>query len=276
MLDKFIYEDHLGRRFSGLENGVYLNYSELRDYSWSYDKLNDRITRFYRPITNRKMPLMVVGQTEEIAHTSMNRLLELAETDINARKPGKIYVGDYYTNAYITGSKKSKYLIEKRVCKIDLTITSDNPAWYREKQYTFLPGSGDNSALAGGVDYPFDYAHDYALALVGRRVVNEAIGSSAFRLLIYGEAVNPTVVIGGNLYGINGTVKRGETLLIDSLTKTITLTTAAGAKINWFDKRVRESYIFEPILAGSSIVSWLAVFGFDLTIIEERSEPRWI
>lgn len=275
MLDNFIYEDHRGRRFVGLENGIYLNYSDLRDYTWSYDTINSRISRFYRPITSRKLPLQVAGQTEAEAIAAKNQLLEFAETDIMAKRPGKVYVGDYYTNGFITGSAKGSYLINKRICTIDLTLTSDDPAWYRETLYTFIPGSNTESDISDGVDYPFDYAYDYALSLLGRRIVCDAIGSSAFKMRIYGEIANPSILIGSHLYQVNGLVKRGEMLLIDSTTKTITLTTAQGTQINWFDKRERSSYVFEPIPTGQNIVGWSGTFGFDLTIIEERSEPRW-
>lgn len=275
MLDQFIYEDHLGRRFVGLDNGVYLNYNDLRDYAWSYDTINSRISRFYRPVTNRKLPLMVAGRSEAEAIYTKNRLLELAETDIMSRQPGKVYIGNYYSYGYITGSAKSEYLINRQVCKIDLTFTSDNPAWYSEKTHVFIPGSNTESDITGGIDYPYDYSHDYALSLVGRRITCDAIGSSAFKLLIYGECNNPSVLVGDHLYAVNGLVRQNETLLIDSVNKTITLTTAQGFKVNWFDKRERTSYIFEPIPTGQSIVGWAGTFGFDLTIIEERSEPRW-
>ena len=46
MLENFVYENHLGQRFVGLENGVYLNENELRDYAWEYDVINNRISRF--------------------------------------------------------------------------------------------------------------------------------------------------------------------------------------------------------------------------------------
>lgn len=275
MLDNFIYEDHLGRLFNGLENKVYLNYSDLRDYSWSYDTINSRISRFYRPVTNRKIPLVIYCGSDKEAITVKNRLLELAETDIEARLPGKIYIGNYYTNGYITASKKSDYLVTKRLCKLDLTLTSDDPAWYREQRYPFAPHSDNIIDVGGGTDHPYDYPYDYAVTLKGRNIVCDSIGSNAFKLLIYGEAVNPSVVIGGHTYTIRGTVGAGETLLIDSLTKTITLITATGTRVNWFDKRDRENYIFEPIPAGTHTVSWLGSFGFDLTVIEKRSEPRW-
>ena len=274
MLDKFIYEDHLGRRFVGLENGVYLNYSQLRDYSWGYDTINSRISRFYRPITDREIPLVVVGKTDDEAIAAKNRLLELAETDIEAMLPGKIYVGEYYTNGYITSSKKRNFLITKRHCNIDLTLTSDDPAWYREQTQSFIPVAG-SSAEGSGTDYPYDYPFDYAVSQTAQNIVCDSIRSNAFRVRIYGPAVNPSIMIAGHVYAVNGTIGSGETLLIDSLTKKITLTKADGKKENWFDNRSRESYIFEEIPSGQHTVIWNESFGFDLTIIEKRSEPRW-
>lgn len=277
MLENFIFENHLGQRFVGLENGVYLNYNDLRDYAWSYDTINSKISRFYRPITNHKLPLVVYCNTDRKAIEVKNRLLELAEADIEAKIPGKIYVGDYYINGYITASKKGNYLITKRLCNIELTLTSDDPAWYRERTYTFLPTS-DNTvgvAVGGGTDYPYDYKYDFALSLVGQRIVCDSVGDNAFKLRIYGATENPTISISGHNYTVNGYLGGGESVLIDSLNKTITLTTATGGNINWFDKRSRESYIFEPIPAGQNAVSWNGTFGFDLTVIEKRSEPRW-
>ena len=274
MLEKFIYENHLGKRFYGLENGVYLNYSDLRDYSWSYDTMNSRISRFYRSITDRKLPLVVVGKSENEAVAVKNKLSELAEADIEAMIPGKIFVGDYYTQGYITASSKSEYLINKRYCKIDMTLTSDDPAWYLEQTYRFLPTP---SSVAGeGYDYPFDYTYDYETkARTTQNIECDSVRANAFRLVIYGAVSNPSIKIGGHKYSINGAIGTGETLVIDSLTKKITLTSQTGQKINWFDRRNRDSYIFEPIPAGRNNISWDGSFGFDLTVIEKRSEPRW-
>ena len=272
-IDEFIFENHLGQRFEGLPNRVYLNQSDLRDYSWSFDTINNRISRFYRDTTSRKIPLVVYCKSGDEAVSVMNRLHELAEADIVEMIPGKIIVGDYYTTGYITASVKSNYLIRRKYCKIELTLTSDDPAWYREHTHPFLPGT--ENGFIGGVDYPFDYRFDYALSMNGRKIVCNSVGSSAFKMLIYGEATNPAVVINGHTYTVNGTIAKGETLLIDSLNKTITLTTASGKKINWFDKRGREEYIFEPLPAGQSTITWSGAFGFDLTVVEKRSEPKW-
>lgn len=276
MLDSFIFENHLGHRFVGLENNVYLNESELRDYSWDYDVINNRISRFYRSIKDRKLPLVVMCTTTEEAAEVKNRLLELAEADIATNQPGTIYVGGYYTKGFITASKKSEYLISGRYCKIELILTSDNPAWFREEGHSFRPvGNSDGSAAVSGTDYPYDYPYDYALALSNSRIVCDTAGSNAFKLRIYGPVIDPSVLVGTHKYAVTGSVGEGETLLIDSLSKTITLTTAQGNTQNWFHRRGRENYIFEPIPPGVQLVNWSGLFGFDLTIIEERSEPKW-
>jgi hypothetical protein len=272
LLDKFIYENHFGQRFD--EDCVYLNYSDLRDYSWNYNTMNGRISGFYRSITGRKLPLVIVGKNGDEATAIKNRLFEIAEADVVSNIPGKVISGEYYTQGFITASAKSKYLINKRFCKIDLTLTSDDPAWYREKTQSFIPGVID-SAQGSGTDYPYEYKFDYEVSMAAQNLYCDSLISSAFRLRIFGAAVNPSITIGGHVYSVNGSIGAGESILIDSLRKTITLTKADGTKVNWLDKRNRDSYIFEEIPSGNNTVTWNESFGFDLTVIEKRSEPRW-
>lgn len=276
MLENFIFENHLGQRFDGLANGIYLNTNELRDYSWSYDVINNRISRFYRQPTERKLPLLVSCRTVEQAASVKNRLLELAEADIDAMQPGKFYVGDYYTTGFITQSKKSDYRITGRYCAIELTLTSAEPAWSRETTHVFGGAKDLDQTDRSGIDYPYDYAFDYSVSSTSRQIVCDSVRGNKFRMRIYGEALNPSVIIGGHVYKVNGTIRAGESLVIDSLAKTITLNTASGTKVNWFNNRSREDYIFEPIPAGLNNILYNGAFTFDLTIIEERSEPKWI
>lgn len=275
MLDNFIFENHLEQRFVGLENGVYLNYNDLRDYSWSYETINNRISRFYMATKNRKIPLVVCCDSDEKAINIKNRLHELAEADVVARIPGRIYVGDFYTNGYITGSSKSNYLVKKRLCNLNLTLTSDDPAWYKERKYVFGNSSENTVSGSGSGDYPYDYPYDYAVMLRARDILCDTITDNAFRLKIYGAVTDPVVTINAHDYMVRGTVGAGESLLIDSLTKTITHTNANGEKTNWFDRRGREDYIFQPIPSGRNAVRWSGAFPFDLTVIEKRSEPKW-
>ena len=275
MLDNFVYVDHIGRRFSGLENGVYINENDMRDYDWKYSTINGRLSSFHRDVTTRNLPLTLVHKTGAEALVVRHKLLELAEGDIAAMIPGKIYIGEYYTLGYITGSKKGSYLVNDRYMTLDLKVTSDDPMWYREKRYVFSATDEGTAIGANGADYPYDYPYDYAVALNGRTINNSAITSSAFRVTIYGQATNPAITINDHTYMINGTVSAGEFVVIDSLQKRITHNDGNGKETSWFDLRGREDYIFEPIPAGMNVVNWVGDFGFDLTVIEKRSEPAW-
>ena len=275
MLENFIFENHLGQRFEGLVNGVYLNSNDLRDYRWNYDIINNRISRFYRSTTDRKLPLTVICKTDAEAVKVKNRLMEIADVDIEAMLPGKIIVGEYYTRGYITASVKSDYMNKKRLCKIVLTLTSEDPVWYREETYSFFAnGATQGSGSGVGKDYPWEYQREYVKPHSASVTCN-SVRDNAFVMKIYGEITDPIVSIGGHSYAVNGTVKAGETLLINSLTKTITLNKATGEKENWFDMRDRSNYIFEPIPPGKHLVLKNGSFGVDLTVIEKRSEPKW-
>lgn len=274
LLDQFIYEDHYGRQFRGLEQGVFLNESELRDYSWNYDTINSRISRFYQGVTKRSIPLVFACESDETIVAVRNRLLELTETDVEARIPGKIRIGDYYTTGFITGSKKSKYLLNKRYCEVDLTLTSEDPTWYRETTHYFTVGDTE-STTDGGIDYPYDYTYDYVERMTGRSIYCDSVGDNAFRMTIYGVTTNPTIIVGNHTYKLNGNIGSGERVVIDGLNKTIVLTSSNGVKTNWFDKRDRNNYIFEPIPSGTHAVAYSGSFSFELTIIEKRREPKW-
>jgi hypothetical protein len=276
MLDRFIFENHLGQRFDGLANGVYLNSSELRDYAWNYEAINNRISRFYRSIRSRKIPLIVKCNSLQNATQVKNKLLELAEADVYALLPGKVYINGYYTTGYITASTKKDYLINPQYCRIELTLTSAEPAWYTEKTHVFSTKADSTSIIGAGADYPYDYPYDYAVFIKNKQIVCDSVVSNKFKIRIYGEATDPTITIADHQYMVNGMIKAGESLLIDGLNKTITLTTAQGNQINWFNKRNRASYIFEPIQPGINDVRYNGSFNFDLTIVEERSEPKWI
>ena len=278
MLENFVFENHLGQRFEGLANGVYLRSNDLRNYAWDYDTINNRISRFFRSVTQKKLPLSVCCNTKEEADAVKNRLLDLAEAYIAAVLPGKVCVGDYYITGYITESKKSNYRIHGRYCDIDLVLTSATSTWNRETLYAFngsnVTGPSGGSAT-DGLDYPFDYKYDYTTSTTTKQIAADSVRNSNFRLRIYGEATDPSVMINGHVYRVYGRIRPGETLVIDSLNKTIILTTATGSKINWFANRDRQSYVFEPIPAGMNSVLYNGAFKFDLTVIEERSEPRW-
>lgn len=211
MLDKFIFENHLGQRFEGLPNRVFMNYSDLRDYSWSFDTINNRISHFYRDVTQRGIPLVVYCNSDEEAVAIMNRLHELAETDIVAKIPGRIYVGDYYTMGYITASTKSNYLIRRKYCKIELTLTSDDPAWYKETTYSFFPNGASNDDDPGDDSEPGGIKPEGTLTITENGTYDVAKYATV-NVNVAGSVISATYDGNGNvtLLGVTASSERGN------------------------------------------------------------------
>ena len=67
----------------------------------------------------------------------------------------------------------------------------------------------------------------------------------------------------------------GEYMVIDSRSKKVYKVKNNGEKVNLFHARGRDFYIFEKIPSGIMAVSWSGEFGFDITLLSERSEPVW-
>ena len=131
------------------------------------------------------------------------------------------------------------------------------------------------------LDYPHDYPHDYQATSSTSDVTPSVLTPSDVYLAVFGPAVNPYVIVGGNRYQVNVTVPAGGYLVVDGRDKTIQLTLADGTVQNVFSSGVRGggagggSYIFEQIPAGESEVTYDGSFGFDLGWYEEEGEPPW-
>ena len=273
MLEKFKYINHQGEVLEFGKAPLFVNENDLRDFSWEVNSINNRISGFGRGIVTKTIPLIMKCKSRSEGLAMRNRLYEVFEKDILANQHGKIYVGDYYMKCFVTDSTKSGYLIANEYMELELTVTTDFPVWTKESVYHFL----GESNLLSGYDYPHDFPYDLQNSLNTKEIFNSGIMPVNFRIDIYGAISNPTIYIGQHEYKVNVDVGNGEYLTIDSIHKTIVLTKNDGTKVNFFNNRSRESYIFEKIQSGNSVVSSGAgEFKFSITLLEDRSEPMWI
>ena len=272
MLERITYINHLGEELDFGTGGVYANTNELRNYSWTVTKANNKISSFTRAVSNKKLPLIIMCKESEAVEIK-NKIFEIIDKDVLAEKYGKIVIGDYYLNCYITKNTKSEYLKSKRHLEVTLQVTTDS-AWIKETEY-FYKNNSINTFIGDYLDYSYDYSHDYGNSLVVNDINNTGITGTDFRIDIYGAVSNPKVFIGGNVYAVNTEVGSGEKLTIDSQQKTIVLTQKNGTTVNKFADRDRDYYIFEKIQPGANEVSSSGEFAFTVTLLEERSEPPW-
>lgn len=271
MLEQLKYINHINEVFEFGKYGIYVDSSDLRNYDWTVVSKNDRISGFRRKITKRSLPVIILCETEELAIAAKNRLFEVVEKDILAKKHGKIIIGNYYYKCFVVGSKKTDYLRTKKLFRATLTLTTDYPYWVKESKKAF----GAATQTKEGLDYSFDYPFDYFASIASTEIGNSNFVASNFKMIIYGACSNPTVTIGGHVYQVNCTVGENEYLTIDSTTKRIYVTANDGTEVNHFNDRNKDSYIFECIPSGTSAVAWNGTFGFDIILLEERSEPKW-
>ena len=271
MLERLQYRNHMGEVIDFGTSGIYVSANDLHDYIWTISKKNGKISSFKRDITSHTLPVVILCSTVEEGVAARNRLMEVAEKDVLAKKPGRVIIGGYYFKCYITGSRKSKYLASRRMMEAELTISSDEPYWVRESVHSFRK----KEASAAGLDYPYDYSFDFTSAFRQAKLVSTDFTASNFRMIIYGACSSPVIYISGHAYAVNCEVAEGEYLTIDSVAKTVTKTATDGTITNVFNLRGRESYIFEKIGTGDNAVSWGGEFGVDIILLEERSEPKW-
>ena len=271
MLEQLKYVNHQNEVFEFGKDGIFVDKNELHDYEWTVTKKGNRIAALKREISKRKLPVVIICDTEAKGIAARNKLMEVVEKDVLAMKHGKIVIGDYYFRCFVIKSQKKNYLSTKQWMEVTLTLTTDFPYWVKETVLQFGTGSGTEKNL----DFSHDLPYDYFSGLNKRELVNTGFVGTDFKIIIYGAASNPAVFIGGHKYGVNCDIGASEHLTIDSLTKQIYVTGNTGTITNKFKDRNKDSYIFEKIQPGKNSVSWTGDFGFDIILMEERSEPKW-
>ena len=271
MQERLQYKNHIGEVIDYGKTGIYVSANDLHDYNWTTSQKNGRISSFKRDVATRTLPVVIFCSTASEGVAARNRLLEVAEKDVLAKKPGRIIIGEYYFECYIIGSKKTKYLASRRMMNADLTIISDKPYWVRETTKSLKKAE----ATDYGVTYPHDYPFDYPNNIQSSKIFNTDFTATNFRMIIYGPCSSPSVYVAGHAYAVNADAEAGEYITIDSVAKAVTKTAKDGTITNLFNLRGRESYIFEKIPVGECSVSWEGDFSVDIILLEERSEPKW-
>lgn len=281
MLEQLKYKNHLNEVFEFGKNGIFVNASDLHDYDWKTSSKGSRISVLTRQVSTRKLPVIIMCKTDAEGISARNRMLEVMEKDVLAVQHGQIIVGDYYFRCFVTKSAKKDYLTNKRLMKLTLTLTSDYPYWVKETRLQFRQSSGGGGGGASSLwlDFPYDYPFDYFFAAGSGNsniLSNGGFVATNFRMILYGSCKNPTISIAGHTYQVLCDVGVNEYLTIDSTTKKIQLVQYDGTVVNMFNNRNKASYIFQKIPAGTSTITWSGLSDFDIILMEERSEPKWI
>lgn len=258
-------------RSDTLRTGSSANFHE---WEWNADtvklRFGERVSAFSRPATEYEATLSLFGTTEEKL-AQLEALHDDFELDVRNLTPGRLIWNDYYIECYAI--KSSTKPGEGNV-QVDNTVLfwCPYPFWIKEDTRSFLPSSSESEPF---LDYPYDYPYDYYSGDSGSKIwVTDFPFKSDFRMVIYGPAVDPRILINDHAYQVFDNLAAAEYIVIDSKPGTVVKTTATGQRVNAFDLRNKEESVFEQIPPRKLSIDWSGTFGFDLTLYEERSEPR--
>ncbi|MFI3173119.1 MAG: hypothetical protein R3Y58_12245 [Eubacteriales bacterium] len=252
MLDKMIHVNSLGHELV-IGEGVFLNYSEIRDYGSD----------------SKSLPFLLFD-TEEMK----DEFFEHFEVDILSEEDGYFEINGYKLYGHATAIKNSDYLMDKRLIKKTMTYeTSTN--WIKETSNVFSIEDWVNTLEIDRKEYTYTYPYTYGAALGTATLTNNAHYSADAIIKFYGPGTNPYVEIGDVVYQVNETIELGEIIEINTADRTITKYSISGESTNIFQYRNKNYNIFSKISSGASAISWDPDYVVEIILVESRGEPSW-
>ena len=208
----------------------------------------------------------------------LNDIFEIFETDIFNNALGKLYFGDYYINCVII-SNSTVPSEDFYGAEATFTIYAPYPFWIKEIKKDFLAEESEKTNI--GLNYPYNYKYDYTPEQKGLATwYVDHFTSSNFQMYIYGECLNPRILINGYPYEVFVSLQKNEYLVIDNLNNNNTITQYRnnGTTVNLFDfrggKDTNQS-VFQKIPSGNLKINWSGDFSFSIKLFLERGVPEW-
>lgn len=313
MLISFIFKNHKGVEFRFGEGCVFANRHDLYDYTWEPTMVGNRVGRLERGNGTHTIPLILISYSADEVDAAIDRLVDLAESDVAAGESGSVIINGYTYRCYITAVKHDGWLPKKGYCRVTLTVQPDGGYW--TKELPAQPFNSETSALVlegdDDLTQPLkQYANptigepDYSCYIYGSEDAQSGQATKSYtfaegnehrqvevqtackmRLSIYGAVTltnGISITIGNQTYSFGGagcpvTIGNGEKLILDQARQTIEKEDANGVRTNAFGAWMTfdDNDLFAPLEAGVHEVVWSG-FSFYLTLIEERSSPRWL
>ena len=202
------------------------------------------------------------------------------EFDFNSQKPGElIFNNEWRQTAYVSKSEVQSVFHEQAT--VTLTVILLDGSWHKSHVKSFETVSSDVQSV--WLNLPTNAPYNLGATRPPKQLTVDSLADCPVKLTIYGAAIQPRVVIGGNSYSFTVTVPSGGRLIVDGTRtrKSIVLVTELGDVSDRFDVGNRGSgkgggnYCFEPLKSGTFPVSWDGSFGFDVEWWELRGGLPW-
>ncbi len=308
---EIFYVTHNGQKIDLMRGNYKIEESSLFSHAWDYDSkektsgYGGTIEKFRRDIENNDLKIHIEGAGSISYKQAFDFLMDLFDLDVIENEAGKLWIDDRYIQCFITEGSPDYFVPGLDMATYSFKTVSPYPFWIRETSYSFLPESGDPVTILPGEEEPeteitlekgimfpgppfdltvreskkvkgmFDLPCDLKRVQGTRMINNESYLPCHFKMTIYGPVTDPEVVIANHLYKVETTVFTGERLEIDSRTHSVKKIGRLGEETDLYNSRYKLQSAFEKIPPGRQTVTWPGGYGIDITLFDERSEPRW-
>lgn len=264
------YQNHLGKSVDLSSNGIVADPTDVLAWSLEVDDSYGTVRSIGRSIASRKLKVATYSMS------ARKRLYEVPAVDVDAKSPGRLYVGEWYLVCYVTSSSVNGWW-RGGVASYDLDVTVVDPLWRKDVSYV-LTERYDGGA---GLDFPHDFPHDFGYSNVITTVNNTGFRPADVLIRAYGPLDGCVVTVAGNEYIVRESLEDGEYLTIDTYGRTVKVTRLTGEVHDAFPSVGGDyfegsgSYVFERVPPGLSEVIWSGVSDLDITLVITRDEPDY-
>lgn len=277
MKEKIYYYDRNGvLKLTLNQYPYYTEWSDLRDWVWSYNEQFGKFNSFYRNKQDRSLIIGIAGDYLK-AHDD---LCDIFAADIIAGQPGQLRVNGWKLNCYVVEAGYEYGHALSR--KAEFKVVSDDPAWIRTNTRVFSGDSPDVIQQDYGRDYTLEnsilgrgYNYGYSISAAHTAGITLPGSQNGYEIMFYGPITDPVIYLNGHPVQVNVTLVAGQRLRVVSngSEKTIKILSSTGVETDAFIYRSKEYSPFIDI--GQYTEVSFGDFRFDFTTIERRSEPTW-
>lgn len=268
MFPSIRYVSGSGEEIPLSSDGAMCSVTDLMEWAYDVDDSNGRIRGFTRDVETVKIP--VATYSEGVAA----EIYRVTSRDRRNVSPGRLYVGEWYIECFVTGSSFERWWDERGLMKVQLSVTVEEHVWHRETTKV-ITSRGD----ASGLDFAYDFQYDFGFTSTSVTVSNDGYDDADLLIRVYGPCSSPVVTVGGNEYGASVDLASGEYLEISTADKTLVVTKYDGNKENAFPKILGEymegsgSYVFQRLAPGTAEVTWGGAYDLDVVVVQNADQP---
>lgn len=269
----------------GYDGTLFFGAGDLRDFTFTPYAPYGKLLGFENESVLQKQVPLYISAPKSKSAAIRNSVFEVFDKDIRYKKEnplteksGKLYIGDYYLNCFVSASVSSGFLLNSKILKKQLTLVTDYPSWIKEMKWIFSNETSEEADESSKC-YPYSYPYRYRDSDADLILENSYFADCNFQFVITAhensELTDPYIVIGDNTYQFNITIKEGEQLIVNSLKESIVHIDERGTETDALFARSKATDIFKKISSGNNPVSLSDNAQFEVTLFLERSEPEW-